>query len=135
LHDLDIDSPASLECQLVERFRRDTAASWVERLQQKGIAAHLALTVEQVMEDSLVKARGLSTVRDHEGVGFIRNPGPTGRLSLTPARLTAPAPRPGLQSRSVLVDLGYGARADDLIARNVVREELPDSVELFGRPR
>jgi crotonobetainyl-CoA:carnitine CoA-transferase CaiB-like acyl-CoA transferase len=133
--DLDFDSEKTLEEQLVDRFQRDTARSWAERLQQKGIAAHNVLSVEEVMEDELSKSRGLSTLREHEGIGVIRNPGPSSRLSATPARLTSPAPRPGLQSRAVLNGLGLSHRADDLIARGVVRESLPDSVELFGRPR
>lgn len=133
--DLDFGSETTLERQLTEGFQHDSARSWADRLQQWGIAAHAVLTVEQVMEDELVKARGLSTLREHEGIGVVRNPGPSGRLSATPARLTSPAPRPGLQSRSVLDGLGLSDRADDLIARGVVRESLPDSVDLFGRPR
>ena len=135
LDDLDFGSETTIESQLSERFENDTAQRWADRLQEKGIAAHTVLTVEQVMEDPVVKARGLSAEREHEGVGLIRNPGPSGRLSATPARLTSPAPRPGLQSRSVLDGLGLSGRADDLIARGVVRESLPDSVDLFGRPR
>jgi crotonobetainyl-CoA:carnitine CoA-transferase CaiB-like acyl-CoA transferase len=133
--DLNLADDAEIEHQLIDRLRSDTTDSWVTRLQQKGIAAHRVLTVEQVMEDPLAKARGLSVVRDHPGIGLVRNPGPSGRLSATPARLTSPAPRPGLQSRSVLDALGMGDCADDLINRGVVREGLPDGVELFGRPR
>jgi crotonobetainyl-CoA:carnitine CoA-transferase CaiB-like acyl-CoA transferase len=65
----------------------------------------------------------------------IRTVGPSRRLNATPVRLTSPAPVPGRQSRAVLERFGLSEEADRLIDIGAVRDQLPDGVELFGRPR
>jgi crotonobetainyl-CoA:carnitine CoA-transferase CaiB-like acyl-CoA transferase len=135
LDHIDFGDDSNVEQQLTERLVTQPAAVWEQRLHSKELAAHRVLTPEQVMEDPIAKARGLSVIRQHPGIGPIRNPGPTGRLARTPARLTTPASAPGSDSRAVLEEYGFADRADELIANSVVRVGLPDEIELFGRPR
>ena len=132
--DFDAEQNA-LAAAMTAILATENAAVWVQRLRDSGIACHEVLDIPRVMEDQVSKSRGLSAVREHMGLGPVRNPGPTPRLSRTPAVLARPAAMPGLESRSVLDDFGFGEDADALIAAKIVREELPLGVELFGRPR
>jgi crotonobetainyl-CoA:carnitine CoA-transferase CaiB-like acyl-CoA transferase len=116
---------AQLESKLVEAFSSVAAAAWVERLTAAGLSAAIALQLEEVMEEDYVKASGLSVLRDHPGVGLVRAPGTAPRLSLTPARLSSPAPLPGWDGREVLEAAGLGARYDELVAKGAILPELP----------
>jgi crotonobetainyl-CoA:carnitine CoA-transferase CaiB-like acyl-CoA transferase len=78
------------------------------------------------MEDDYVRAHGLSIEREHPGFGRVRLVGPCPRFSLTPVRLTSPAPAPGWDSRAVL-----GDRYDALAARGVAADALPDDVPVI----
>ena len=104
-----------------ENFRTDTVAAWVERLE----CAHPLVPIEALMEDGDVKARGLSVVREHPGIGRVRLVGPGQRFSRTPVRLTEPAPAPGWDTRAIV-----GARYEDLADLGVVADRLPDDVML-----
>jgi crotonobetainyl-CoA:carnitine CoA-transferase CaiB-like acyl-CoA transferase len=119
-----------LEARLEAAFAGETAATWVERLTAAGVAAQVALQLEEVMDDPVTVAQGLSVVRDHRGAGAVRAPGVAPRLSLTPARLAAPAPLPGWDGREVLALAGLTAeQADALIAKGVVLEEMPGGLD------
>ena len=110
-------------------FAKDLAATWVERLTRAGIAAQVAMQLEEVMDDAVTIDQGLSVRRDHPGVGVVRAPGVAPRLSLTPARLAEPAPLPGWDGRAVLKLAGLADRADELVAKGVVAEELPGGID------
>lgn len=135
LEGLSLENDAALEADLQERLRDLPAAVWVQRLNDEGIGAHVVLEIDEVMEDPAVKARGLSVVREHPLIGPIRNPGPSERLSVTPARLTFAAGPPGYDSSTLLEEVGFGDERNDLIARGIVRTGVTDDVDLFGRPR
>ena len=136
LHDLVLDDEdEKLTDQLTEILRGAPAADWVARLTAVGVGAHVVLEIDEVMRHPTAVARGLSTMREHPGIGPVRNPGPSRRLSATPAVLTAPAGPPGHDTRALLADLGLGDRTDELIRRGVVRTELAEGIDLFGRPR
>jgi crotonobetainyl-CoA:carnitine CoA-transferase CaiB-like acyl-CoA transferase len=97
----------------------DSVASWVAKLD----CAHPLVETEDLMEDEYVRAHRLSVVREHPGFGTVRLVGPSPRLSRTPVRVAEPAPAPGWDSRSVL-----GSRYDELAARGVAADSLPDDV-------
>ena len=128
LEDIDL-STTGLESRLEAAFAKDDAATWVERLTRAGIAASVALQLEEVMDDPVTIEQGLSIERDHRGAGVVRSPGPAPRLSLTPARIASPAPLPGWDGREVLALAGLADSADELIARGVVAEELPGGLD------
>jgi crotonobetainyl-CoA:carnitine CoA-transferase CaiB-like acyl-CoA transferase len=100
-------------------IRRDSVDAWVSKLD----CAHRLVEIEDLMEQEYVRSHGLSVVREHPGFGEVRLVGPSPRLSRTPVRVTDPAPAPGWHSRAVL-----GARYDELAARGVAADSLPDDV-------
>ncbi len=103
-------------------FRTDTVDAWAAKLE----CAHPLVEIEDLMEDDYVRAHALSVERDHPGFGRVRLVGPCPRLSLTPVRVTDPAPAPGWDSRAVL-----GDRYDALAARGVAADSLPDDVPVI----
>jgi crotonobetainyl-CoA:carnitine CoA-transferase CaiB-like acyl-CoA transferase len=107
-------------------FRTGTTATWVQLLQDAGIAAHASVDLEDVMEDPWAKEQRLSIVRDHPGIGAVRLVGPAPRLSRTPVRVTSPAALPGAHTRQVVEEIGLHARYEELLAANVIADSLPD---------
>ena len=100
-------------------FSGDSVVSWVAKLE----CAHPLVEIEDLMEDQYVRVDALSVVREHPGFGAVRLVGPSPRLSRTPVRVAEPAPTPGRDSRAVL-----GTRYDELAARGVAADSLPDDV-------
>jgi crotonobetainyl-CoA:carnitine CoA-transferase CaiB-like acyl-CoA transferase len=118
--------PAVDERSLAEVFARDRLAVWLGLFEEAGVAAHELVDIEALMEDPEVKQQGLSIVRDHPGVGPVRMPGPTPRLSRTPVKVTRPAAPPGADTPSVVADAGLADRLGALAGAGVVAEGLPD---------
>jgi crotonobetainyl-CoA:carnitine CoA-transferase CaiB-like acyl-CoA transferase len=110
---------------LADRFRTASVDEWVARLTTAGIGAHRVLNdTRPLMDDPWVAAHGLSLTREHDWLGgLVTTVGPAARLSRTPVRAGAPAPRLGSHGRQLLEELGLGARADALIAQRVVVTE------------
>lgn len=113
-------SGPALEAALSARFAVLPAATWVERLTAAGVGAHVLRDIQEVMEDPWAKAHGLSVERDFPELGRVRTVGPSGRLSWTPPRLTAPAAPPGSHNRDVLAEIGLGDRYEELVATGVL---------------
>jgi len=118
------------EDQLAKLFRSAPARQWVDRLVAAGVGAHVLVDQSDLMDDPLALARGLVIDREHPGEGRIRMAGPSARLSRTPARATRPAGRPGSETTSVLESLGFDSQ--DLIARDIARDGLPEGTEFIG---
>jgi crotonobetainyl-CoA:carnitine CoA-transferase CaiB-like acyl-CoA transferase len=118
------DSASALEAYLEQVAQSCSADIWVERLRRAGIAAHAMVTIDQLMESDYARARRLSIVRTHSGVGEARTIGPVMRFSVTPARIPSPAPSPGWDTRAILTEL-YGAEAAEaMIDAGVAAERL-----------
>jgi crotonobetainyl-CoA:carnitine CoA-transferase CaiB-like acyl-CoA transferase len=122
-------SADGLETRLEAAFAKADAETWVARLTRAGIAAHVVLQLEEVMDDPATIAQGLSVKRDHPGAGVVRAPGTAPRLSLTPSRLAYPATLPGWNGREVLALAGLADQADELIAKGIVVEEMPGGLD------
>ncbi|HWI71356.1 MAG TPA: CoA transferase [Baekduia sp.] len=117
---------------LTQAFATATAASWVAKINDAGIGAHELLDFEEIMESDVAKARGLSIVREHPGIGPVRLAGPSPRLSRTPARPAAPVGPPGADTRAVVAEVDVGADFAGLVARDVVRDGLPEGTQFVG---
>jgi crotonobetainyl-CoA:carnitine CoA-transferase CaiB-like acyl-CoA transferase len=116
LADLASHDDAVLEGELESRVRGDTVTAGVERLTAAGIGAHrVAPSLEALMTDPLVQARGLAVTREHEGFGPITTTAPGMRLSRTPVVVGRPAPRPGSDAPSVLAEIGLAGELERLI--------------------
>jgi crotonobetainyl-CoA:carnitine CoA-transferase CaiB-like acyl-CoA transferase len=118
------------EESLANTFATDTAGSWVRRLQAADIAAHRMCFIDQVMEDEVVKAQGLSIVKEHPGIGQIRCVGVVPRFSGTPACEPFPSPLPGADTRAVVAEAGLSGRFEELCAARAVAEGLPEGVSV-----
>jgi len=82
------------------------AHTWVARLNKAGLSAHPWVKIADIMENELVKARGLAVTQEVEGAGPTTAPGVTVRLSRTPMRVGDP-PRPaGSDAAAILDELG-----------------------------
>ncbi|MEV4581552.1 CoA transferase [Nonomuraea jabiensis] len=115
---------------LEQAFRSKPAQTWVDRLNAAGVGAHVLVDQPDLMDDPLVRSRGLSIERQHPGVGKVRMAGPGQRLSRTPPLPTAPVGPPGADTRTVLEKLGFDS--EDLIARDVARDGLPEGTTFVG---
>jgi crotonobetainyl-CoA:carnitine CoA-transferase CaiB-like acyl-CoA transferase len=118
------------EAQLAEVFRGAPASHWAAKLTAAGIGAHVLADQPDLMDDPVVRNRGLVVDRDHPGFGRARMAGPSPRLSRTPAQPAAPAGPPGSDTRAVLEELGFNA--DDLLARDIARDGLPQGTTFLG---
>lgn len=135
LAEIDTLAGAELEEALEYRFAQAPAAVWVERLTAAGIGAHMLLDYDEVMEDSSVKARGLSIVRDHPGLGPLRLVGPSKRLWATPVKATPPVGPPGCDTRAVMSELRLPEPFAVLVEKRAVAEALPEGVAFVGQFR
>ena len=125
---------ATTEADLVARFGQATATTWVDRLHAAGVSASLNFDfATEVMEDHVVKRRGLSIVRQHEGVGEVRSIGPGARLSRTPVQPAFAAPPAGWHSRELVAEAGLGDEFEELRAKGVVAERQPDGISPIGQ--
>jgi crotonobetainyl-CoA:carnitine CoA-transferase CaiB-like acyl-CoA transferase len=127
LKGVEASPPEQIENELAQRFTTAPAAIWVTRLIDAGFGAHQLRSVEDNMEDQWVKARGLSVEREFPDFGLVRTVGPSGRLSDTPIRLTAPASPPGTHNREVMDELGIGERYEEFLAAGVLGETVEAS--------
>ncbi|WP_216896769.1 CaiB/BaiF CoA transferase family protein [Nocardia alni] len=129
-----LDSIAELagntETELAEHFRTRPAQDWVDLLNAAGVGAHVLTDQPDLMDDEVVRARGLSIEREHRGFGRARMAGPSQRLSVTPPRPTRPVGPPGSDTRAVLDEFGFDSA--DLIARDVARDGLPQYTTFVG---
>ncbi|HEY2287292.1 MAG TPA: CoA transferase, partial [Streptosporangiaceae bacterium] len=94
---------------LAARLAREPAEVWLARLAAAGAGAHRVVPLAELMADPWVRAHGLITEREHEGLGPVTHPGPAVRMSVTPVRVGRPAPLPGADRESVLAQLGRQA--------------------------
>jgi crotonobetainyl-CoA:carnitine CoA-transferase CaiB-like acyl-CoA transferase len=125
---------AALEAELAARFSRETAASWVQRLAAAGLSASINFDFsDEVMEDPVVKRRGLSIVRQHEEVGAVRSIAPGPRLSRTRVKAAFAAPPAGWHTRELVEQAGLADRFDELLAKGVLAERQPEGISPVGQ--
>jgi crotonobetainyl-CoA:carnitine CoA-transferase CaiB-like acyl-CoA transferase len=87
-------------------FRQASAADWVQRLREHGLAAQVRVPVADLMRDDYVRSRGLSVTQEVDGVGTTTAPGLPVRFSRTPMRLGDPPRKPGSDAAAILEELG-----------------------------
>lgn len=108
-----------------------TTAEWVELLSAIDIPVEPLRTIEELVDDPHLAARGFFQSQQHPTEGPLRMPGVPTVFSKTPAAVGRPAPRLGEHSREVLRDAGYATEAiDALLAANITSEPRPALEEI-----
>jgi crotonobetainyl-CoA:carnitine CoA-transferase CaiB-like acyl-CoA transferase len=97
---------AELANVLERAFAQDARGAWVHRLRAADISAQVVVRLPELMADPWVREHGLAVTHQVEGVGEVTYPGPSPRLSETPARVGQAASQPGADAASVLAEVG-----------------------------
>ena len=97
----------------------DASEHWYRLLEQAGVPCGVLYTLDQMLEDEHVKARGLVRELEHTALGKVRAVGSPVRPSRTPMRLERAGPLLGEHTRELLEELGV-ADADALEQSGVI---------------
>jgi crotonobetainyl-CoA:carnitine CoA-transferase CaiB-like acyl-CoA transferase len=113
LKTLDLDSAyetsPELEHVLETKFATDSAKRWVDQLIAAGLAAHELQTVDELVADDSLKARGVVVTRDHQGLGLVDQLSTIPRLTRTPTRIGSPSTPLGSEGPEIIADSGPDA--------------------------
>ena len=96
-----------LAAELAARFRQNTTAYWLERLNGAGVSAIENVSISDFRNQAQVRDAGLIVTREHPGQGRADHLGSTARLSQTPMRLGRPTPILGADAGEILAEAGY----------------------------
>lgn len=92
-----------------ELMRNRPTGEWMELLREAGVPAGPINTIDEVMQDPHVQARGMVLDLEHPTAGEIKNVGNPAKLSETPAEYKSAPPLLGQNTDDVLLKLGYSA--------------------------
>ena len=104
-----VENDDGLTAALAGVFAKRWRGEWIAMLTAVGVSASPNLRTEDFPDNPYLRSAGLIVTRDHPGLGSADHVAPAGMLSSTPARLGAPAPQAGGNTRAILSELGYGA--------------------------
>ncbi|HKD09334.1 MAG TPA: CoA transferase [Bryobacteraceae bacterium] len=94
-----------LEAILAQEFRKRTMSEWIERLRAVGIPCSPVRSFQEVAEDSQTALRNMFPTINCPLAGPHRVIGPAVKLSDTPGRIGAPAPKLGEHTNAALSEL------------------------------
>jgi crotonobetainyl-CoA:carnitine CoA-transferase CaiB-like acyl-CoA transferase len=109
---LRVDNREVLIPILNRKFATEDRDHWVELLDRGGVACAPVQELQELMTDPAMLESGVLTELEHPTAGVVRTLGPGIRLSRTPARVGAPAPRLGEHTNEVLAALGLEDELD-----------------------
>jgi len=100
---------SSLSRDIEEAVKELPLAECIRRLEEAGIPNGPIYSIDEVLEDPQVQARGLVLKIDHPKAGSVLNLAFPVQLSQTPARVRSAPPLLGEHSEEILLELGFGA--------------------------
>ncbi len=98
---------------------KEASDHWYRLLERAGVPCGVLYTLDQVLEDEHVRARGVVRELEHTKLGRVKAVGSPVRLSRTPLRLERAGPLLGEHTREILEELGV-PDADELERSGVV---------------
>ncbi len=116
-----------------KRITADEISKWprdalLERLDRHDVPSAPLLTRMELMDSPQIQANASIDRTSHSGFGEVRQAVPAARFSVSPTRITRPAPQLSEHSREILGELGYtDDRAESLFQSGaVVRPHLEE---------
>ena len=106
------------EAELRALFRTRPRDEWVRLLQSEDVCAGPVLTMDEVVRDPQLAARGLFGEVCHPVLGRIPQVAFPVKLSETPGRLETPPPALGADTDAILAELGYDGAAVAALRRD-----------------
>lgn len=92
----------ALQPFIAEVAKTKTVEEWMAIMEKAGVPCGPINTIDKVVADPQVQARGMIAAIHHPGVGAVRMPGSPLKLSRTPSRVDRPAPRLGEHTTEIL---------------------------------
>jgi CoA:oxalate CoA-transferase len=119
---LRAENHGALQPIIAEVAKTRTVEEWMEFMEKAGVPCGPINTIDKVVMDPQVQARGMIATIHHPGIGAVRIPGSPIKLSRTPSLVDRSAPSLGEQTADVLKAwLGLdGATIEALEAQRVI---------------
>ncbi len=100
---------AELQARFRERFRAETTAHWIERLEAQDLLCAPVRTLEEALDDPQTRENGMLVEAQESRSEPIRMVGVPVHLSEAPLEIRHAPPHLGEQSDKILSELGYDA--------------------------
>jgi len=104
-------------------MKERTTAEWVELLSTADIPVEPLRTIEDLLHDPHLTAKGFFKTQHHPSEGQLRMPGVAMTFSKSHVDVSGPAPRLGEHSREILLEAGYVPEAIDAMMMEKVSAE------------
>ena len=106
---------------LEERFATRTVDEWITLLSAEGVPCSPVNSIDTIVNDEQVKARGMIIDVEHPTAGKIRMAGLPVELGSNPGSVRLPPPRLGEHSEQILREIGFSAQSiDSLFQKGVI---------------
>ncbi len=111
----------ALVALLEERFRKKTAAQWLQILGEHDVLCGPVYSYRELFLDPQVAINQMVVVQEHPAFGLVKVIGIPVKLEKTPGSIRTPAPQLGEHTEEILQELGYTPRdLEELRAQGVI---------------